>query len=203
MSLVPFSGTGPTCLLHRQFLIFVTFLAKKPFSMAEQELSAVIASKQVQSNKGGVGDAVAADQADQTGMLQSVQTTNQLLADLLQQGQRREHIAQRQEHIAKYAAGLSEICAHATVHMAQQMDHTYVAHDASPWMPSAPVSSTDAGVLAPKEGVTPATSALPWTNYKHIDFGSNFDVKAMAKPERTKKKRDLNTKAPTPTKGAS
>mgnify|MGYP006879191668 FL=1 len=87
--------------------------------------------------------------------------------------------------------------------MAQQMDHTYVAHDASPWMPSAPVSSTDAGVLAPKEGVTPATSALPWTNYKHIDFGSNFDVKAMAKPERRKTKRDTNTKAPTPTKGAS
>ena len=196
MSLVPFSGTGPTCLLHRQFLIFVTFLAKKPFSMAEQELSAVIASKQVQSNKGGVGDAVGADQADQTGIVQALQTTNSLLADLLRNGQ-------RQEHIARFSAGLSKINTHATVHMAQQMDHTYVAHDASPCMTSAAVSSTDAGVLAPKEGVTPATSALPWTNYKHIDLGSNFDVKAMAKPERRKTKRDPNTKAPTPTKGAS
>ena len=200
--MVPFSGTGPTCLLHQQFLIFVTFLAKKPFSMAEQDssaasgITAVIASKQVHSNKGGVGDTVAADQADQTGIVQALQTTNSLLADLLRNGQ-------RQEHIARFSAGLSEVNAHATVHMAQQMDHTYVAHDASPWMPSAPVSSTDAGVLAPKEGVTPATSALPWTNYKHIDFGSNFDVKAMAKPERSKTKRDSNTKAPTPTKGAS
>ena len=153
------------------------------------------------------------------GQLQSVQvhsdtkadnagaTTNSLLTQLLQSNERLHESMVQQERIARFMAGLHEVNAHASVHVAQQMDNTFVAHDASAWMTRPPVRSTDEtpppvpttdeGALVPREGVTHSTPALPWSDYSHIDFTSNFDAKEIEKVEKAERRKTKRTNAPT------
>ena len=66
-------------------------------------------------------------------------TTNALLTQLLQSNERLHQGMLQQNYIARYMAGLHEVNAHASVHVAQQMDHKFVAHDASAWVTPPPV----------------------------------------------------------------